>query len=106
LDTLCEKIRDCSFKNKNTVIYVDPPYRDRTTYEQPFDAVAWWRRHCVKDKNGRSLEKIPNVKATFISEGYKASENAILLAGSSERKKGGVSGNKKVTPNEEWLNIF
>lgn len=85
----------CYF-NKKTVIYIDPPYKGRTSYEQDFNAIAWAKRFSKND----------NIKKCFVSESYKATSDAILLASSEDRKKGGISGNKKVTSNEEWLNIF
>lgn len=92
------KEKPFSFRNGKSIIYIDPPYKNRTSYGCSFDAVAWWENY--------SKTPPKNVVKCFISEGYKASNDAVLLAKSSDRKKGGISGTKKVNPNEEWLNIF
>ena len=75
----------------DALVYIDPPYKDRTGYGYSFDVV----------KYAKSLKN-----KCFVSEGRKLSENAVLIETSQNRKKGGIQGNKKVTSNEEWLNIF
>ena len=86
----CENILAIEPK-PNSVIYVDPPYQARTSYGYSF-----------------SIEQIKEKYKTkiFLSEGIKMNNNAILLATSESRKKGGICGYKKISANEEWLNIL
>lgn len=80
----------------NSRVYIDPPYRNTTQYGHDTDAVAV-AKNLASKKCGI---------LSFISEGIPLSEHATLLATSGDRKKGGISGNKKVKPNEEWLSVF
>lgn len=78
---------------ENSIVYIDPPYKDTTHYGHDFDYLSYIKK--IKNKSS-------NVKI-YLSEGISLSNNAIQL--SHTRKKGGISGNRK-TSNEEWLNIF
>lgn len=69
----------------DSIVYVDPPYKDTTFYSDEPD-----------------IEKfIDTVLAKcYISESYPLSSNAVRIT--SARKKGGISGERK-SSNEEWL---
>ena len=90
---IMEYIQTTEFET-NAVVYIDPPYEDTTKYGFGFDVnqmisilqskrVAFWVSY------NRALEG--------------ATESICLSAG---RKKGGISGNRKTKPNEEWLCKF
>ncbi|MEG0835558.1 MAG: class I SAM-dependent methyltransferase [Christensenellaceae bacterium] len=73
----------------NSVIYIDPPYRDTTAYAFGFDV----------DEFIASL-KSHTKAAIFVSEGIPLSGNAKQLVFGGA--KGGISGNKR-GKHEEWL---
>lgn len=73
----------------NALIYIDPPYTGTTGYGDDLD---------VKTYVGRLKARC------YVSEGSAISENAVLI--SVGRAKGGISGNRKRSANEEWLSIF
>ena len=79
--------------DKNSIVYIDPPYKNTTGYGFNFD----YEEFIV---NNWAYVNI------YVSEGYKMDsvEDAILL--SKGRAKGSISGNVKKKPTEEWLNIF
>jgi hypothetical protein len=87
---VCDDIQQVVIETPATV-YIDPPYLGRTGYGFDFDAVEYAKKLGAK---------------CFLSEGQKLSPSATLMAGSSDRRKGGISGVKKVKANEEWLNVF
>jgi site-specific DNA-adenine methylase len=74
---------------ENAIVYIDPPYSNTTGYGFNFDVMSY-------------IQSIPNNKV-FVSEGYKMTDNAIQVT--KDRKKGGISGERK-SKNEEWVNIF
>lgn len=82
-----------NIRNENTIIYIDPPYKNTTKYGFTFN---------INELN-KELNKKVNIPI-YISEGYKFSNNAIYL--SNGRSKGGINGERKKKANEEWLNIF
>ena len=71
------------------VVYIDPPYASTTKYGYAVDAVAI-----------ASSLSVP----CWVSEGRSLSNGALLL--SSGRLKGGMTGDRKRAPNEEWLSPF
>ena len=79
--------------DKNSIVYIDPPYKNTTGYGNGFD----YEKFVINNWEYTNI---------YVSEGYKMNntENAILL--SSGRKKGNISGETKKKPTEEWLNIF
>ena len=79
--------------DKNSIVYIDPPYKNTTGYGFNFD----YEEFII---NNRAYVDI------YVSEGYKMDnvEDAILL--SKGRAKGSISGDIKKKPTEEWLNIF
>lgn len=79
--------------DKNSIVYIDPPYKNTTGYGFNFD----YEEFII---NNRAYVNI------YVSEGYKMDnvEDAILL--SKSRAKGSISGDIKKKPTEEWLNIF
>ncbi len=94
--TICERMRgvrgyclDISlFEPGEGAIYIDPPYSGATGYGDKCDVKAYAaRRDC------------------WVSEAKPLSKDAILLADSKSRKRGGISGNRS-SPNEEWLSHF
>lgn len=85
-----EDINDIKFNfSSNSIIYIDPPYKNTTGYGKDFDYMNF-----INNTNNK----------VYLSEGFKISDNAILL--SKGRSKGNISGNSKKKPVEEWLNIF
>ena len=79
--------------DKNSIVYIDPPYKNKTGYGFNFD----YEEFII---NNWAYVNI------YVSEGYKMDnvEDAILL--SKGRAKGSISGDIKKKPTEEWLNIF
>jgi site-specific DNA-adenine methylase len=73
----------------NSIIYIDPPYKDTSHYGYDFNYMEY-----IKGLKNRKV---------YLSEGIKVSNIAHLISGS--RKKGGINGERK-SSNEEWLNIF
>lgn len=83
---------DWSF-DTNSIVYIDPPYKNTTGYGFDFDYEAF-------------IAKYKGVVKLYISEGYEMSyaDQAVLL--SKGRAKGCITGDVKKKPTEEWLNIF
>lgn len=79
--------------NKNSIVYIDPPYKNTTGYGSDFNYEKF-----INDN--KDYVKI------YLSEGYKIdnANSSILL--SKGRAKGNISGNIKKKQTEEWLNIF
>lgn len=79
--------------DKNSIVYIDPPYKNTTGYGSNFDYEKFI-------KNNRAYVNM------YVSEGYKMDnvDDAILL--SRGRTKGNISGDVKKKPIEEWLNIY
>lgn len=75
----------------DSLVYVDPPYQGTTPYGHDLDVVSL----------ANSLKH-----PCYVSEGKPLNEQAVRLATEETRKKGGISGNKKIRPNEEWLSLF
>lgn len=75
------------------IIYIDPPYKNTTPYGHNIDVVSF----------SLSMKNI-----CLVSEGYQIPEahSFYLLADEKQRKKGGISGAKKIAPNLEYLNVF
>lgn len=100
VEVVCEKMRGVKGKcqdiltlqpQPNTTVYVDPPYRNRTSYGYDFDL------NLLKNNLNQKL---------FVSEGVALNPTAIKISDSNSRKKGGVCGYRKTEANEEWLNIL
>jgi len=75
---------------ENSIVYIDPPYINTSTYKDGFDI-------------SELITTIKNCKI-YVSEGLALCDNTICL--SKGRTKGGISGNRKKKPNEEWLSMF
>lgn len=73
------------------VIYIDPPYDGTTKYGSFFDL-----------KQLLNLCKAP----CFVSEGKPLDGAKYTYKISSARKKGGISGERKIAPSEEWVSVF
>jgi len=94
--TICERMRGvhghhCDIRDFETgegTTYIDPPYAGITGYGDTFDAMAYAsQRDC------------------WVSEAKPLSKEAVLLADSRSRRRGGISGNRS-SANEEWLSHF
>lgn len=90
-------VRNLVTVKDNSIVYIDPPYKNTTGYGHTFDVESY-----VNDllKDIRLHNKRSKI---YVSEGYKMTEKAHLI--SSKRTKGGISGERK-SFNEEWLNVF
>lgn len=77
---------------ENCIFYIDPPYKDTTSYGFTFD----WQDF-ISNLFDETLSPI------YVSECKKYSDDAFRL--NFNGAKGGISGNKK-SKNEEWLNEF
>jgi len=73
-----------------SLAYIDPPYLGTTAYGHTLDAPALFGRV--------GLSSI-----CYLSEGRKVGDEGILLH--VGRAKGGISGDRKVTINQEWLSV-
>lgn len=79
--------------DKNSIIYIDPPYKNTQTYGFDFNYENFIEKHKL-------------ISSIYISEGYEmidANERILLSKG---RTKGNINGNIKKKPTEEWLNIY
>lgn len=77
-----------NIKPRSGTVYIDPPYQGTTLYGHTFDVEKYVKSLPVK---------------CYVSEGKPLSGKSSLI--SSGRKKGGISGGRKVA-NEEWLSRF
>lgn len=80
-------------KNKNIIIYIDPPYQNTQQYGYAFNIYELERQ-------------IWNNVPIYISEGFElegAKKTYILSKG---RNKGNINGKTRKKPVEEWLNKF
>lgn len=80
-------------KNKNLIIYIDPPYHNTQQYGYTFDAYELERQ-------------IWNNAPIYISEGFEiqgAKKRYLLSEG---RAKGNINGKTNKKPVTEWLNKF
>jgi hypothetical protein len=80
-------------KNKNLIVYIDPPYMNTQQYGFSF--------------NIYELEsQIWNNAPIYISEGIKMERAKVSHLLSEGRTKGNINGNAKKKPVEEYLNVF
>ena len=77
--------------DKNSIVYIDPPYKNTSGYNHDFNYELF-------------IKKYSHLTNIYLSEGYKISDNSILL--SKGRSKGNINGKINKKPTEEWLNIF
>ena len=93
---ICERMRGIhgchcdvrDFGPGKGAVYIDPPYANTTGYGDDFDVAAYAsRRDC------------------WVSEAKPLSREAVRLADSKSRTRGGISGNR-ASANEEWLSRF
>jgi 16S rRNA G966 N2-methylase RsmD len=82
-------VSDIEIENNNSIVYIDPPYKNTSHYGFDLDYMTYIKR--LKDCK------------VYLSEGIKISDSAIIMSGN--RKKGGINGSRK-SSNEEWLNMF
>lgn len=73
---------------EGSLVYIDPPYSGTTAYGHSLDVERLARR-------------LSEYSVVYVSEGRPIGDNAVLL--DSGRAKGGISGERKVTANQEWL---
>lgn len=76
---------------KNSIIYIDPPYKNTTGYASSFDI----------DKAVKYLQSFGCT--VYVSEGYEMPNCQKSWLLSEGRKKGNISGNVKKEPVREWL---
>lgn len=74
------------------VAYLDPGYVGTTGYPYSIDVVAVARRLVAAGC------------PCWVSESHPLTDHAVCL--STGRLKGGITGNRKVSPNQEWLSLF
>lgn len=79
------------FVPSDGIVYIDPPYDNTTSYGYSFDVLRW-------------ISKCP--VPCFVSEAKPLGDAGITMTISNGRKKGGISGDRKSSPNKEWLSIF
>ena len=87
-----EKIKGTISQNKNGVVYIDPPYRNTTSYNFDFDFEQFMRTLS-------SIVPYP----VYVSEKEPLSAECIKLNYNGE--KGGICGYKK-NNHQEWLSVF
>lgn len=88
INGLCENVNEIEIE-KDSIIYIDPPYEGTAHYGYNLDYRAFIEKH--------------GDFTIYLSEGKRLSECSYLISGA--RKKGGINGERK-SANEEWLNIF
>lgn len=71
-----------------SLAYIDPPYLGTTSYGHSLDAEKLFQHIGLHSR-------------CYISEGRKVGDEGLLLH--VGRAKGGISGDRAVTPNQEWL---
>lgn len=81
------------YKDNNIIIYIDPPYKNTSGYKDNFDIY-------------KLISNIKNDANIYVSEGYQMSNFHRSICLSKGRRKGGINGERKKKPNEEWLNIL
>jgi len=77
---------------KNSIVYVDPPYKSTTKYAFSFDLESFIEKF-------REINKIP----LFVSEGIPLNDNAVML--NFIGANGGISGVRKLK-HQEWISYF
>lgn len=79
--------------DKNSIVYIDPPYKNTSGYQFDFNYEQFVIDNC-------------NYVNIYVSEGYKMNnaKNSILL--SEGRSKGNINGKLNKKPTQEWLNVF
>lgn len=90
-------IGDITTVEDNSIVYIDPPYKNTTGYGFDFDINSYIHTLQSSIKLHKKKSKI------YVSEGYQMTDNAHLIV--SKRGKGGISGERE-NYNEEWLNVF
>lgn len=78
--------------NSNSVVYVDPPYKNTTAYAYGFDINCFVKKFA-------NLYSVP----LFVSEGYPLNDNSIKLL--SCGANGGITGSRKIK-HEEWISRY
>lgn len=80
---------------ENSVVYIDPPYKNTTGYGYNF-LIEKYIVELVRKNRGKNIK-------IYVSEGIKLCDNAVLLE--SSLKKGGINGLRE-SFNEEWVSKF
>lgn len=83
----CMSVEDVDIGSGN-LVYIDPPYMGTTAYGHTFDAEALFNKLSMQNR-------------VYISEGRLIGGDGVQV--STGRAKGGISGDRKVKANEEWL---
>lgn len=85
---ICGKVEEIQPPD-DSLVYIDPDYEGTTGYGHGLDVVAY--------------SKLLRARH-YISEGRALSTDPVLI--SSGRSKGGISGDRQVSANQEWLSKF
>jgi hypothetical protein len=80
-------------KNNNAIAYIDPPYKNTTSYGSYFNV-------------GELILAIWNNIPIYVSEGSQIEGAKKYYLLSEGRAKGNISGKVSKKPTEEWLNKF
>lgn len=87
IEAHCADVRLFDVEDGSTV-YLDPPYLGTTAYGHTFDV-------------DEELKRLSQRSTVYVSEGRQVGEHGVMLH--AGRSKGGISGDRKVKANEEWL---
>ena len=85
----CQPVEDMDFGEGN-LVYIDPPYDGTTSYGHTLDVETLF-------------DKLRMHNLVYVSEGRKIGDEGFQI--STGRTKGGISGDRKVKANEEWLSV-
>lgn len=89
---ICCDVKDIDVE-KNSIVYIDPPYKGTQDYGFNFDYNEF-------------IDKYKGFTDIYISEGYSINDSNEHILLSQGRSKGNINGNLKKKPTEEWLNVF
>lgn len=94
INAIQSDINDISWDfDSNSIVYIDPPYKETTGYGFEFDYLGF-------------VDKYSDKCDIYISEKEIVGDPKKSIALSKGRSKGGINGSKKKKSNEEWLNLF
>ena len=78
---------------KNSIVYIDPPYKGTQDYGFNFNY-------------DKFIDRYKGFTDIYISEGFSMNNSNEHILLSQGRSKGNINGNLKKKPTEEWLNVF
>lgn len=79
--------------DSNSVVYIDPPYKETTGYGYEFDYLNF-------------VDKYSHICDVYVSEKEPIGNPRESFQLSKGRNKGGINGSRKSKSNEEWLSFF